>query len=178
MDRPTPSSTGPAVFFRGQYAFRSLNGAMAVLVLLLAGSIFAVLATTIATHDDDKLLSTIVRVGFAGFALVFGGSGLRALWGWVRNHRVVVEINADGILRGQKFWPWDQVRTFAGTSYDNGVSLEFTPRRMMWGTGALPTTPHLTVDQYVALARELDEFLSVEFPNVKVLLLPQAPTGG
>jgi hypothetical protein len=106
-----------------------------------------------------------------------GGLGLWALWNWIQNRRVTVEINADGIMYGNRFWPWDRVRSFAGTQYDNGVCLGFTPRgRGVWGGGGLPTTPLLTEEQYVELAGELIHEISERYPEVIVAMYPLRAT--
>jgi hypothetical protein len=108
---------------------------------------------------------------------VFGSVGLWTLWSWIRNRRIDVEINEDGIICGNRFWPWDRVRSFGGTRYDNGVLLGFTPRGMtiVWGGGGLPTTPLLTEHQYIQLARELRRCVSARFPDVDVAMHPVEP---
>jgi hypothetical protein len=176
MDRPTVSCAGPAVFFRGQYVYRTLNGTMAVITGLLSGAICAAAAVYISRRDEE-LLTVVVSVIFAVVALVFGGLGLWMLWAWVRNRRILVEINEDGIICGNRFWPWDRVRSFAGTRYDNGVCLGFTPRGTgVWGGGGLQTTPLLTEQQYVELARELSRCILARFPDVEVAMHPLKPT--
>lgn len=176
MDRPTVFGSSPEVFFREQYAFRTLNGTLAVISGLLPSAISAASAVYISRVGDD-LLSDVVSAIFALVALAFGGLGLRALWGWVCNTRIQVEINEDGIVHGNRFWPWDRVRSFAGTRYDNGVCLEFTPRTTgVWGGGRLHTTPLLTEEQYVELARELSHWLSSRFAHVEVATYPLRAT--
>ena len=151
--RPTVTNSSPRVFFRGQYDFRTRNGVMAVISGLVPSAIAAAAAVYISTLGEDWL-SYVVTGIFALVAFVFGMAGLWVLWGLVRTRRDLVEINADGIIYGNRFWPWDRIRSFAGKHYDNGVSLEFTPRHTgVWGGGQLPTTPLLTDQQYVELAR-------------------------
>jgi hypothetical protein len=165
----------PAVFFRGQYEFRTLNGTMAVIAPLLAGVIFAAIAL-FAPRKDGELLPRVVAVGFGIWAFGFGGLGVWALWSLIRNRRVDVEISEDGILDGSRFWPWDRVQSFAGMRYDNGVFLEFRPRKAIgWVGGSLPTTPALTDEQYVELAKEVSRGISARFPHVVVATHPLRP---
>ncbi|MEX2308219.1 MAG: hypothetical protein WD738_11530 [Pirellulales bacterium] len=176
MDSPTVSCAGPAAFFRGEYIFRTLNGTMAVISGLVPSAIAAAVAVYISTMGED-LLSDFVSAIFALVALIFGALGLWTLWSWIRNRRVPVEINEEGIVCGSRFWPWGRVRSFAGMRYDNGVCLEFTPcRRGVWGGGTLPTTPLLTDQQYVELARKLDQCISARFPHVIVAMVPEDAT--
>jgi hypothetical protein len=176
MDRSTLSSAGPAVFFRGQYVFRTLSGTMSVIVPLLSSAICAAPIVYFSSRDEE-LLMVVVSAIFAAVALVFGGLGLWTLWSWVQNRRIPVEINADGIIYGNRFWPWDRVSSFAGTRYDNGVCLGFTPRGMgVWGGGSLPTTPLLNEQQYVELARELSRCISARYPDVVVAMHPLKAT--
>lgn len=178
IDRPTRCYASPLVLFRGRYVFRTLNGTMAVLISFLASVICTVLAVFVLKTEGEVLPKVVATIVLAG-ALIFGGLGLRALWGWVRNERIYVEINERGVVRGNRFWPWERIQLFTGTRYDNGVTLEFTPRwnTIVWGGGQLPTTPLLTVQQYVELAHELSQFLSTRFPHVEVAMQPQLPRG-
>jgi hypothetical protein len=165
-----------AVFFHGQYVFRTLNGTVAVVSGLLPSTIFIAVAAYILSKDAEWLTIVVAAI-FAAVALVFGGAGLWALWGWVRNRCVQVEINENGIIYGNRFWPWDRVRSFAGTRYDNGVCLEFTPRWTgVWGGGGLATTPLLTDEQYIELAREVSRCISARFPHVVVAMHPLKAT--
>jgi hypothetical protein len=177
MNKPTVSHAAPKVFLRGEYAFRNVNGAIAIIGPLVMGAILAFSAVYIPGAGDTSL-SRIVNIVLAVGALVLSGFGLWALWGWVRNARIRVEINENGIIRGDRFWPWEQVRSFAGWQYVNGVSLEFKPRGMMivWNRGDLPITPLLSEQQYIELARELQQCISKRFPHVDVALHPLKPS--
>lgn len=170
MPRP-PLSQSPAVLFRGEYVFRSINGTMAVIVPLLTSAVFAVLAAYI-----ESLAA--VRAAFAVGAIVFGGLGLWTLCAWIGNNRIRVELNEDGIVSGNRYWPWEKVRSFAGLRHSNGVCLAFTPRELTWGGCDLPTTPLLTEQQYVDLARELSRCVAVRFPDLEVAMYPLEPPAG
>ncbi len=160
------------MLFRGQYAFRTLNGVMTIVVALVASAVF------VAVAIPSLRLVREVSLAFALGALAFGGIGLRALWGWIHNERIPVEINEDGIIRGIRFWPWDRVHALGGTHFTNGVRLGFVPRgRIVWGVGGdLPTTPLLTEAQYVELAREVSGCISARFPHVTVAMQPVVPS--
>jgi hypothetical protein len=176
MESPTVSHGAPRVFFRGEYVFRTVNGAMAVMTGLGASAVSAAVAVCIARLGED-LLSNVVAVIFGAVASVFGGVGLWTLWSWIRARRVQVEINEVGIVCGNRFRSWQRIRSFAGTRYSNGVCLGFTPRRTgVWGGGSLPTTPLLTDQQYVELARELGPWISARFPDVVVAMNPEVAT--
>jgi hypothetical protein len=170
-----PVSRSAAVLFRSKYVFRSLNGTMAVIVPLLMSVIFGVLSEQVLKAGND-LLVDFVRFGFSVGAVVFGGCGPWTLWAWIGNRDVRVEISEDGIVSGNRFWPWRRVRLFAGMRYSNGVCLAFTPRAMMWGGCDLPTTPLLTEQQYIDLAREVSQRIAVRFPDLEVALQPLDPS--
>jgi hypothetical protein len=166
----------PVVFFRGQYVCRSFNGGMAA----ISGFVASALATAFAVYNSrmgNGVLSDVVSGMFALLALIFGGLGLWEFWGLASNRRVDVEINEDGIVCGNRFRPWDRVNTFVGKRYNNGVCLGFTPRRTgVWGGGDLPTTPLLTDQEYVELAREMIRQLSNRFPHLLIITHPTAAT--
>jgi hypothetical protein len=176
METRSLSVGGPRVFFGGQFVYRTLNGAMAVIAVLVTSAIMAAIALTIRRMGED-LLSDVVSAGFGMGALVIGGYGLWALWSWVRNRCIHVEVNEDGIVCGNRFRPWERVHAFEGVRYDNGVCLRFTPRRTgVWGGGMLPTTPLLTDEQYVELARDVSQGLTARFPHVVVAMHPLKAT--
>ena len=168
IEKTTHGSDTPAVFFRGHYSFRSFNCAAGVLATSVASFILAFLVPDMPWG--------FVSVVFILSALLWGGLGLRMLWGWIRNESAYVEINERGIVRGKNFWPWEQVNSFYGTSYANGVRLDFMTHRItygFYGGSNLSTTPLLTNNQYVELAKELIHYLATEYPDVDVDPLPR-----
>jgi hypothetical protein len=168
--------TGPVVFFRRDYAFRTLNGTMAVIAALLASALSGAVAVY-AWKTGEGVLVHVVAAVFASGALIFCGLGLWATWSWIGNRRVHVEINGDGIICGDRIWPWDRVHRFVGRRYSNGICLEFTlSRGVVLGGGHLPTTPLLTDKEYVELARTLDQCISARFPHVVVAMEPEDAT--
>ena len=165
--------SSPVVFFRRDYTFRTLNGTMAVIAALLASAMLATVAVYV-WKKAEEVLALVVGAVFASGALIFCGLGLWVMWSWLRNRRVTVEINEDGIICGSRFWAWDRVHYFAGRRYSNGVCLEFTPSRgVVSGGGDLPTTPLLTDQEYVQLARTLSQCISARFPHVTVVMEPE-----
>lgn len=179
-DEPKAPSTSQ-VFFRGQYVFRTRNGAMAASVSFLTAASFAALAAYVPSLRGVRvdLLLNVVRASFALVTIVFGAICVRVLWGLIRGHRTHVEINEYGIISGRRFWPWAQVGSVTGTRYSNGVSLGFIPRSTMiaLGAGELTTTPLLSDQQYVELAQELCRYTSTYFPHVNVAMQPLDPLG-
>jgi len=168
--------TGPVVFFRRDYAFRTLNGTMAVIAAILSGALLGAVAVY-AWKTGEGVLVHVVAAVFASGALVFCGLGLGAMWSWIGNRRIHVEINGDGIICGDRFWQWDRVHCFVGRRYNHGVCLEFTlSRGVVLGGGDLPTTPLLTDKEYVELARTVDQFTSARFPHVVVAIEPKDAT--
>ena len=178
MARPTAACDGRAVFFRGEYVIRTLNGTLAVISGLAPGALAAAIAFYISTTTAD-MLSHVVSAIFALVALVFASAGLWALGSWVCDRRTRVGVNEDGLFAGNRFWPWGEVRAISGIRYRNGTCLRFTPRRkFLWSDGTLPTTPLLTDQQYIELARELGQCLLVRFPHLLVGTAPEDPTAG
>lgn len=176
MNRLTLSYAAPRVLYRSHYVFRTLNGTMAIVVALLISALLAAVAVYGPVRGRELPL-VVVRAGFALVALTFGGIGLRALWGWIRNDRIRVEINEDGIVHGNRFWSWHRVHSFEGIRYTNGVALGFTARGVMVGLGAgtLPTTPLLSEQEYAELAREVSRCTAARFPHVDVAIEPRDP---
>lgn len=177
MNRPTLSDASPHVLFRGRYVFRTPNGVGAFILPVLFGGAFVAIVIATSTYDGRDPIVAFGNVWFALGGLLFFGLGLRALWGLIRNERIVVEINEAGIIRDKRFYPWDQVRSFEGTRYSNGVSLGFTTSGKMAGfaPGELPTTPLLTEEEYMELAREVSRYISSQFPHVQIAMEPLEP---
>ncbi|MDB5337267.1 MAG: hypothetical protein JWN70_2886 [Planctomycetaceae bacterium] len=140
---------------------------MAAILPLLFSVAFAVISSQ-ALAKGDEPLQYRVGCGFGFGSLVFGGFGLYALLGWITNRRIQVEINADGIVNGTRFWRWDEVNSFTGILYYNGVCIQFNSG---WRTVQAPTTPLLTEQQYIGLAQELRRIL-VRFPNTELAMHP------
>ena len=164
-ERPTPCCDTPVIFFHGQYSFRSLNSATGVLVTLIPSAAFIFTAASFPW--------SFTSVAVILFTLLFGGIGIRMLWGFIHKECTYVEINKQGIIRGKHFWPWEEIQLFQGTSCDNGVCLGLMLRKITWGSGKLPTTPLLTNNQYIKLAKELSHYLATEYPDVIVAPQPK-----
>ncbi len=162
-----------SILFRAQYAWRTVNGALAVIVPLLVSGVFAFISANEFSLNVDSL-QVVVGCGFAVGALVFGGLGLYCLRNWIAGRIDCVEINTDGIVYRQRFTPWSDVRSFYGIQYDNGIMLKYIPNRSTWGDGSLPTTPLLTEQEYFELAQTLAKLIGGTFPHVDVLPQPRS----
>ena len=167
-EKPTCCSDTPAIFFRGQYSFRSFNCAAGVLLTFVFSAMFVFAAASFPWSFGCFI--------FVFIALGLGGVGMRMLWGWIHKESTYIEINEHGIVSGKRFWSWKQVHSFHGTSYANGVRLDFMTRKITYGFyagGNLSTTPLLTKNQYVDLAKKMSHYLATEYPNVVVDPLPR-----
>jgi hypothetical protein len=156
------------VYFRGEYSFRTLNGTMAAVISLLVSGGFTFLAARFLVRSDSSH-EVLVGNGFTISAIVFGILGLYALSSWIANRRVEVEINEEGIRKGRRFWAWEEIRSFGGLQYINGVCLQWTSR---WRTFSAPTSPLLGEQEYAALAHQLSRCVAVQSANVDIAMCP------
>ncbi len=177
MADPSSATKSPTLF-RGQYVFRSRNGTLAMILPLLVCIVCVAIAVQ-AFREGAESPVRVVGSAFAIGALVFGGLGLYVLFSWIGNKCERVQIDDEGVTHRNRFTPWSKIRSFHGTRFDNGICLGHMPiARFFWGDGSLPTTPLLTEQEYVDLARRLHSRIGHRFPNVIVYMHPVEPTGG
>jgi hypothetical protein len=164
------------ILFRGQYVWRTGDAALAMAIPLLASVVFVCVAASVYSQGTDSL-AVLVGGGFSVGAMVWGGLGLFCLRKVIAGRVDRVEIRTDGILCRQRFTPWNDVRSFYGIQYGNGIMLKYDPNRFMWGDGSLPTTPPLTDQEYRDLAQTLAKLIGETFPRVDVCPQPRSGKG-
>ena len=171
------STTTSSILFDGEYTYRTWNGTMAVFVSLLVCAIFGVFAVLLLGAQEEPL-AQVIGSAFGIAALIPGGRGFYALIAWLGNWRDCVQIDDEGITYRDRFIPWTKIRSFHGTRFDNGICLgHFCTAKFFWGDGSLPTTPLLTEQEYVDLARRLQSRIGKRFQHVQIELCPTEPFG-
>lgn len=136
---------------------------MASIVPLMFSMMFAKISVRLLRDGNT------IGIGFACGTLILGGFGLYTLLSLIANRRIWVEVNEDGIVNGTRLWKWNEIDSFTGKRYFNGVCIEFASR---WRRVSAPTTPLLTERQYIELAIELHRRIVVRFPNIKLAMFP------
>jgi hypothetical protein len=112
--------------------------------------------------------------GVVGAAMLVGVAfGLAYM---VQGRERVVRVTEHGVTRGRKHWPWVRIARFGGIKYSNGIAITFQLRGRGHGTRILITTPLLTAEQFVELARTVKAFAAETKTDVLVVEEPEVPT--
>ncbi len=163
--------------YQGSYAFRSVNGLLAMLVTGTFGAAFIWVSVQCLTKHPGQL-SKFVGVAFAIGAIGLFGASLYALIAIMLGRVVNVTVATNGITHGQRFVPWEEISEFYGTVCDDGICLGYTPaKRKFFTERKLSTTPLLTNDQYRELTEGIRECISATQEHLRIEMTPRELTG-
>lgn len=167
----------PRCFFEREYRYRSWNGLVGGIVLLVFAGFAAFMARSFATDTDVSFmiarnaLWTIVAACVAGV-------------GWfvvnlVRNAADVVRITEEGIEQNARLQPWERIASVGGSAVVGGILIEYHLRPAPGGppltlTRTLMTTPALKREEFDALVRVLGDHLGSEHRHVKLNAEPRS----
>ena len=165
------------VFFRGEYVFRSINGVLGALVLVVFGGLFAWVSSQCFKSDTGGL-SLFVGGAFAFGAALFLGASIYLMIAILIGRRDQVIISVDGITDGRRFIPWREISELYGTIYSNGVCIGYAPaKRRIYMERKLSTTPLLTAAAYTNLAETIRDAISDQNAHLRIDTMPRQPVG-
>lgn len=173
--------SAPQIFFGGEYRWRTHDVALTAAVLLVVGSLFAVLGL-LSPNGSDSL-----GIGFLAAGTVPLGIAVYLLKRWTRNERIAVRITADGIDVGKRHWSWSRISELGAYRQDYYVYIyfDYIKRRGYMARSNRPVTtcrresisltPNIRKEYYHTFLREIEPYLAENFPHVKLIFELQKP---
>jgi hypothetical protein len=173
--RPTLDYANPTAFFDGAYRYRSLSGVVGALV---TGGFAVALLFAWRMLPAVGIVQNRVMWFLGGLLLLLAAAMVAGcVWlvvGMVRGTEQRVRVTDHGISQGKRLWPWVRIARFGGVRHLGGVAITFQLRGRGHAVRTLVTTPTLTAEQFVNLARTVKAFAGETYPHVLVVEEPES----